>query len=108
MLFRRYAGRHVYLFLDNCSIHDSKLVRRFLADHQDRITLIWNATYCPELNLIERYWGHLKATATNNYLFGSAEALRQAVRQAVCLMNRSRTRRMKLHVRFLQRLRGAA
>ena len=87
LLFRQYAGRHIFLFVDNCSIHDSKLVRRFLADHQDRITLIWNATYCPELNLIERYWGYLKAGATNNYLFESVDALRQAVREAVSLVN---------------------
>ena len=108
MLFHRYIDRHIFLFVDNCSIHDSKLVRRFLADHEDRITLIWNATYCPELNLIERYWGYLKASATNNYLFQSVAALRQAIRDAVTRMNRSETTRMKLHVKFLQDLRVAA
>lgn len=108
MLFRRYAGRHIFLFLDNCSIHHSKQVQRFLADRPDRITLIWNATYCPELNLIERYWGHLKARAINNYLFESVDALRHAVREAVGRMNRSKTLRMNLRVKYLQKLRGAA
>ncbi len=108
LLFRRYAGRHIFLFLDNCSIHHSKLVRRFLADHLDQITLIWNATYCPELNLIERYWGYLKTSAINNYLFESVDALRHAVRDAVGRMNRSKTLRIELQGKYLQKLRGAA
>ena len=52
-----YADRqHVYLFLENCSIHHTKAVRKYMDDHRDRLTVIWNATYAPNLNLIERFW----------------------------------------------------
>ena len=60
------------------------------------LTPIWNATYAPELNLIERYWGHLKATATDNYFFGDEQRLRQAIREAVTVFNRSGKLRMEL------------
>ena len=108
LLLRRYKGRHIFLFLDNCSIHHSKLVQRFLADHSNRITLIWNATYCPELNLIERYWGYLKSSAINNYLFESVTALRQAIRDAVTKMNRSKCRRLQINLGNLKTLSKAA
>ena len=44
-----YSDRaHVYLFLDNCSIHHTKAVQKYLWDHRDRLTVIWNATYAPK------------------------------------------------------------
>ncbi len=104
LLLRRYAGRHVFLFLDNCSIHHSRLVERFLADHKKDLTVIWNAPYTPELNLIERYWGHLKAKALNNHLFSSLDELKAAIRDAVTRMNRSENGRQKLHLSALQSL----
>jgi transposase len=108
LVLRRYAGRHVFLFLDNSSVHTSKAVRRFLADHRDRITPIWNATYAPQLNLIERYWGHLKAKALNNYFFGDVEALEAAVREAIHAFNRSRELRLHLSLDALHTFREAA
>ena len=75
-----YADRHhVYLFLDNCSIHHTKAVQKFIEDHRDRLTVIWNATYAPNLNLIERFWGHLKRSAIHNYYFETVENLEKAM-----------------------------
>ena len=101
-VLRAYRGKHVFLFLDNCSIHDSKVVRRFIADHSDRLTLIWNAPYTPELNLIERYWGHLKSTALNNYFFETREHLADAVLAAVRELNKKGDARMSTIVAVLQ------
>ncbi len=42
LLLRRYRGRHLFVFLDNCSIHTSKLVQRFWADHRHEMTPIWS------------------------------------------------------------------
>ena len=48
-----YGDReHIYLFLDNCSIHHTKAVREYIDSHKGRLTMIWNATYAPDLNLI--------------------------------------------------------
>ena len=108
LLLTRYPGRHLFLFLDNVSIHRSKISTRFLADHRDRITPIWNAPYTPQLNHIERYWGHLKARATHNYFFGSVDHLKSAIRQAVIDLNRSKTLRMTPFIHSLNSYRGAA
>lgn len=108
LLLRRYSGRHVFVFLDNCSIHCSKVVRRFFADHADRLTPIWNAPYTPELNLIERYWGHLKSKAIHNYYFGTLDSLKSAIREAIHALNRSRELRMTVSFDMLHSLRKAA
>lgn len=102
LLLRRYRGRHLFVFLDNCSIHTSKALQRFWTDHKDELTPIWNAPYAPELNLIERYWGHLKAKAIHNYYFGDDEKLRMAIRQAVTAFNRSRRLRLELSVHSIR------
>jgi transposase len=108
LLLRTYAGRHIFLFLDNCSIHHAKHIQRFLADHRRALTVIWNAAYTPELNLIERYWKHLKEKAIHNYYFETQAALEQAVRDAVRHLNGSKTLRMTVHLEFLNSLREAA
>ena len=107
-MLRRYQGRHIYLFLDNCSIHWSKIVRRFFADHTKELTPIWNAPYTPELNRIERYWGHLKAKAIHNYYFGTLDDLKTAIREAIHSLNRSRKFQMTLSFDILHPLRNAA
>jgi len=107
-LLRRYKGRHVYLFLDNCSIHCSKVARRFFADHAEEVTPIWNAPYTPELNRIERYWGHLKAKAIHNYYFGTLDHLKIAIREAIHSLNRSRKLKMTVSFDILHPLRKAA
>lgn len=107
-VLRRYKDRHVYLFLDNCSIHWSKVVRRFFADHTRELTPIWNAPYTPELNRIERYWKHLKDKAIHNYYFGTLNDLKAAIRDAIHSLNRSRKLKMNVSFDILQPLRKAA
>ncbi len=107
-LVSRYQPRHLFLFLDNCSIHKAKCVQRVLADLKDRVTLLWNAPYTPELNLIERYWGHLKSKAINNYYFGTLEDLTAAIYEAVSALNRTRRLRMILYLDTARSFRGAA
>ena len=103
-----YPRLHILLFADNCSIHHSLRVQRYLADHRNDLTVIWNAAYTPELNLIERYWGHLKATATNNYFFGTVAKLEQAIRDAVRAFNRSSSLGMFCYLEFMQPFRKTA
>jgi len=107
-LCRAYPGRQLLIFLDNCSIHRAKLVHRFVADHRARLRLLWNAPYPPELNLIARYWGHLKAKAINNYFFGTVQELEEAIRQAVRDFNASLVLHMHCHLELLRPLRKGA
>lgn len=104
-----YADReHVYLFLDNCSIHHTKAVRQYIDDHRDRLTVIWNATYPPNLNLIERFWGHLKRSAIHNYYFQTVDNLEQAIMRAVKAINRNKRHPLRLKLQTVQTLLQAA
>jgi len=104
-----YADReHVYLFLDNCSIHHTKAVQKYLEDHRDRLTVIWNATYAPNLNRIERFWGHLKRSAIHNDYFQTIENLEKAIMQAVRKLNRQINHPVRLRLQTLQSLPQAA
>ncbi len=100
-----YADRdHVYLFLDNCSIHHTKAVRKYIDDNRDRLTVIWNATYAPNLNLIKRFWGHLKRSAIHNYYFETVDNLETAIMKAVNTLNREKDHPFRLHLHTVQTL----
>lgn len=104
-----YADRdHIYLFLDNCSIHHTKAVQAYLDAHRDQLTVIWNATYAPNLNLIERFWGHLKRSAIHNYYFETVDNLEKAIMDAVNRLNRQKNHPFRLHLQTVQTLFQAA
>ncbi len=52
------AGQRIALFMDNCSVHHSKLVTQFL--ESNHILRIFNVPYSPQYNPIEHYWGLVK------------------------------------------------
>ena len=90
LLGKHYADQdRVYLFLDNCSIHHTKAVRAYLHEKLPRVRVIWNATYAPNLNLIERFWGHLKRSAIHNYYFQTRDNLEDAILHAIHALNRN-------------------
>ena len=99
---------HVFLFLDNCSIHHTKAVQRYMDQHRDRLTVIWNATYAPNLNLIERFWGHLKRAAIHNYYFETVENLEKAIMKAVDALNRNADHPLRLNLQTVQSFLQAA
>ncbi|NLX22935.1 MAG: hypothetical protein GXY55_14880 [Phycisphaerae bacterium] len=71
-------------------------------------TAISNATYAPNLNLIERFWGHLKRSAIHNYYFQTADNLEQAILQAVKAINRDKRHPLRLRLQTVQTLVQAA
>jgi len=91
-LLKTYAGQKIRLVCDNARFHHTKAVESFLAVHADRLKVFWLPTYCPDLNLIERVWGHLKRTALANVLYRSVEDLVTAFRKAVAKVNGRRER----------------
>ena len=104
-----YADRdHVFLFLDNCSIHHTKVVQNYIDQYRDRLTVIWNATYAPNLNLIERFWGHLKRSAIHNYYFEIVENLEKAIMKAVDALNRNPDHPLRLNLQTVQSFLQAA
>ena len=55
------AGQKIFLVLDNLRVHHSKIVKKWISEHQDRIELFFLPAYSPELNPDEYLNCDLKA-----------------------------------------------
>jgi transposase len=92
MVLKRYAGRKVRMVCDNGRFHTTKAVLAFLEANKDKIEIYWLPPYCPDLNLIERLWGHLKRTVLANVLYQTLDdlvfAFRRGVRRATVTRER--------------------
>lgn len=71
----RYPTGGVVMVLDNAPYHRSFQVQAALSLYEHRLLPFWLPPYCPTLNPIERFWRHLKDTATANRLFLDISAL---------------------------------
>lgn len=90
LLLRTYAGRRIRLVCDNARYHHTRAVQDWLDGHRRWIEVYWLPAYCPDLNLIERLWGHLKRTVLANVLFASMTDLVKAFQRGVRAINTSR------------------
>jgi putative transposase len=79
LLVSTYPTQPVILVMDNASYHYSTKVQAALSLFEHRVQLFWLPQYCPELNVIERFWLHLKQTAWANKLYLTIDALRKVV-----------------------------
>jgi transposase len=87
-LIQHHVGeRPLVLVLDNASIHHSRASQAALAVFEDRLIPLFLPKYCSQLNPIERFWKHVKATACANQLFASMEALVTSVSQVLTAQN---------------------
>jgi len=58
------AQRKVFLILDNLKVHHAKLVKAWLAEHEEEIEVFYLPSYSPELNPDECLNADLKAAVT--------------------------------------------
>lgn len=78
-LYQLYPSGPILLFLDNCSIHKSKLTRRWLVNHP-RFQVYYLPAYSGhETNPVEKVWWALKAECAANQMYPSREAIQDAV-----------------------------
>ena len=91
-LLAAYPRRKIRLVCDNGRFHHTKAVREWLAVHREHITVFWLPPYSPSLNLIERFWGHLKRTVLANVLFTSLDDLVVAFHHGVRRLSGHRDR----------------
>lgn len=68
----------IHVFLDNARYHHARLVREWLANQGQRITLHFVPTYSPHLNPIERLWGLMHRNVTHNRSYPSFRAFKAA------------------------------
>jgi putative transposase len=74
-----YSTGPILLFLDNGSIHKSKLTRRWLANHS-RFRVYYLPSYSGhQTNPVEKVWWALKAECAADYLYESREAVQDAI-----------------------------
>lgn len=73
LLVECYPTGRIILVMDNVSYHKSAAVLAALSLFEHRLLILWLPPYCPELNLIERYWKHLKELACANKLHNCIE-----------------------------------
>jgi transposase len=73
----RYC-RRIHVICDNARFHTvegSRVVRRYMDEHGDRIVLHYLPAYSPQDNPIERVWWHLHEQVTRNHRCRSIEEL---------------------------------
>jgi len=56
------------MYLTPSTCYKSAAVQAALSLFEHRLLVLWLAPYCPELDLIERFWKHLKVLACLNKL----------------------------------------
>lgn len=73
-----YPKEYLVLALDNVGYHQTPLIESVLAAYADRVLVLWLPKYAPKLNLIERFWDHMKQVVFDNYYFGDESSLEEA------------------------------
>jgi transposase len=87
LLIECYPTQSVVLVLDNASYHHSAATRAALSLFEHRLLIIWLPVYSPDLNLIERFWRHLKDLACANKLYLTLDSLWENVQRILAAQN---------------------
>ena len=82
-----YPTETLILVLDNASAHRSREMQAFLSLFEPRVIVIWLPAYSPDMNLIERFWKHLKQRSTANRLFADVHAMLLAIQTELVAQN---------------------
>lgn len=87
LLVTSYPDRAVILIMDNASYHYSTKVQSALSLFEHRVRVMWLPQYCPELNLIERFWLHLKNLVWANHLYATVQVLYDRINDGLAMQN---------------------
>ena len=74
-----FPDENLVLVMDNASAHHATRMKAFLSLFEHRVIVIWLPTYSPDMNLIERFWKHLKQRVTSNHLFATVADMLDAI-----------------------------
>jgi putative transposase len=101
LLVEQFPTQKIILVLDNASYHKSKASLAALSLFEPRVRVFWLPKYCPNLNLIERFWRHLKDLASANKLDLAMDNLLHRIEEVLSFQN-SENHHLKLS--FLENL----
>lgn len=82
-VIQEYPNKHVILVLDNARYHHAIVLKDFLKQQEDNLTLLFLPPYSPNLNLMERVWKVLKERVVANCYHGTELQLIQAIERFV-------------------------
>lgn len=82
-----YPDEPLVLVMDNASSHRAKAMQAFLSLFEHRVLVIWLPPYSPDMNLIERFWKHLKQRVTANRLFSDVKQMLHALQTELVHQN---------------------
>ena len=63
---RAFAGRKLYMLLDNVRYHHAKRLKPILERYKHKIELVFLPPYSLDLNPVERVWWLMRKTVTHN------------------------------------------
>jgi transposase len=78
-LLARDSDAFWIVVLDNASAHTTPKLEAFLTQHRGCLRLVFQPTYSPHLNLIERLWRLMRGQMTRNQFYQSLKELAEAV-----------------------------
>lgn len=78
------------LVCDGPAFHKTKKMFAYLPTVARHLEIFWLPAYSPDLNLIERLWGHMKRRCIANVLYSSEFELYQAVDTVLRSINKRR------------------
>ena len=70
---KAFAGRKLYMVLDNVRYHHAKRLKPILERYKHKIELVFLPPYSPDLNPVERVWWLMRKTVTHNRWVQSME-----------------------------------
>ncbi len=88
------AGRKVFLILDNLRVHHSKLVKAWVAQHEDKIELFYLPSYSTELNPEERLNADWKQAMGKRVPIRTKAKLREAANEHMAMLDNNPERDM--------------
>lgn len=101
-----YPQNYLIIVLDSVRYHKTSLILNLLEDYADRVFVVWLPKYCPELNLIERFWEHMKQIVFDSYYWGDTPNLEQATHEFFKEHNDNPTSDLPISFRLSRNLSG--
>ena len=77
------TSQPLFIVQDGAPYHRAALVKSFIAEHADRLTVVQLPSYSPDFNPIEYLWRATKRQATHNHYFPLFTDLVHTVRKAL-------------------------
>jgi transposase len=107
-LYQLYPTGPILLFLDNASIHKSRVTQRWLANHPRFLVCYLPAYSGHRTNPVEKVWWALKAEVMANRMYPNLAALEDAIVTFFASFSRERALRLTAQHQQETRPRGAS